>query len=546
MEIYNPILYKYLNIFFFIGFLTFPAQSQNINPDLIKTHFEYLASDSCQGRAAGSVGEERAANYIKKQLSDYGLTPIGDNNTYFQQVPMHGSTPLPNTELKLYSNSSENLLMLDDDYLIFKSGASAFLPTPLPMIFVGYGIIAPEFDYNDYQDIDVEGKIVVFLSGEPLSNDPEYFNGPIETIYSNPDSKQRIAISRGASGSIMLLKPKDRTWSFWQRQFQFEDVSLSYSVSSNISILLNPDIAKKMFQNEQYTLRKILEFHRSSRMISFDLTSKLSLKGFFKQRDFIAKNVIGLLESSESKYQDSYVLLSAHYDHLGIGPAIQGDSIYNGAFDNAAGVAVLLELARNLYIQKKLLKRSIIFLFTTGEEKGLLGSTYYTDHPAKPLYKTIANLNIDGISSFDETNDFIAFGLQYSNIGNILNSVLSEKSLSLYNSPETNIMELESINRSDHFAFAKAGIPFLILLEGLNYLNTSKKLGYQRLNDWQNTIYHTPFDDLNQQINYAAVRQHTELLLDVCFALSNTSEVPQWKKDSPFLLRRLQSIAERR
>jgi hypothetical protein len=535
-------------IFYFLVLVIFSYQgiAQNIDTSYIKKHLEYLASDSCEGRATGSAGEQRAAEYIKKHLTKFNLQPAYDNNSFYQQVPMHGSIPLPDTELKIYLDSIFYSLVLNKDYLLYNSGASTFLPTPLPLVFVGYGIIAPEYDYNDYQEIDVEGKIVVFLSGEPFSDDPEYFNGPMETIYNNPDSKQRLAISRGASGSILLLKPEDRKWDYWQRQFQFEDVSLSYSVSSNLSILLNPNIAKDLFKIEKYDLEKIYELHKTNRMISFELTSKLSLKSFYDQRDFVAKNVVGLLQGNHDKLHDEYVLLSAHYDHLGIGPAVSGDSIYNGAFDNAAGVSVLLELARNLASQKNLLKRSILFVFTTGEEKGLLGATYYTDHPLKALYKTIININIDGISSFDETNDFIVFGIDYSDIGKLVQTVLNKKSLALYNSPEFHLMEMESINRSDHFAFAKAGIPFLVVLEGLNYRNTTKEAGLQRLLNWQNTIYHTPRDDLNQPVNYAAVKQHTALLLDLCITIANSDEAPQWQKDSPFLLRRLQSIAERR
>ena len=453
------------------------------------------------------------------------------------------------TDLKLFFDSTTYSLKLNNDYLLYKTGASTFIPTPLPLVYVGYGIIAPEYDYNDYQDIDVEGKIVVFLSGEPLSDDPDFFKEELETIYSNPDSKQRIAISRGASGSIVLLNPMDNQntdWNYWVRQFQFEDISLAYSVSGNLSILLNPQAAALLFSQEKHSLNEILNMHKENKMISFNLSSKLSIKSFYRERDFVAKNVIALLEGSDTKLKDSYLLLTAHYDHLGIGPVVNGDSIYNGTFDNASGVSVLLELARNIAIDKNNIKRSVIFLFTTGEEKGLLGATYYADHPKRPLYKTVANLNIDGISSFDETNDFIGIGIEYSNIGKILNKVLAKHSLKLFTPSIYYFLESESVNRSDHFAFAKAGIPFLIVLEGMNYKNTSRENGIQRLVNWQNTIYHTPFDDLNQTINYNAVRQHATVLFDLCKTLANENESPEWKNAAPFLLKRFQSIAEKR
>lgn len=538
---------KFLSFIFILLFRSLDAQ--NIEVDSIKKHLTYLASDVCEGRAPGSKGEQLAAKYIEQQLVKYQLKPIGDNASYFQNVPMHGSYPLSETDLKLYIDSTVYSLKLNSDYLLYKSGASTFVPAPVPMVFVGYGIIAPEYDYNDYQDIDVEGKIVVFLSGEPHSNDPDYFKGEIETIHCSPDSKQRVAISRGASGSILLLNPlgnQNMDWNYWIRQFQFEDISLSYAVSGNLSVLFNPVIANLLFSKEKYQFQEILEMYKNNRMESFNLASSMSLRSFYNERDFVAQNIISLLEGSDGGLKDSYVLLSAHYDHLGIGPAINGDSIYNGAFDNAAGVSVLLELARNIVLNKNNIKRSIIFLFTTGEERGLLGAQYYTDHPKRPLYKTIANLNIDGISSFDETYDFIGIGVEDSDIGIVLKKVLAKHSVKLNNSPQYFISESESVNRSDHFAFAKAGIPFLILIEGVNYKNTDMNSGIYRLINWQNNIYHSPFDDLNQEINFRAVKQHVLILYDLCEALAGKMEPPQWKMDSPFLLRRLQSIAEKR
>lgn len=531
-------------MFFFIS-----LKSQTISVDSIKKHLEYLSSDLCEGRAPGSNGEERAANYLVNRLREYKLNPLGDNDTYIQNVPMHGSYPLPETDLKLYLDSTMHSLKLKDDYLLYKTGASTFLPAPVPLVFVGYGIIAPEYDYNDYQNIDVEGKIVVFLSGEPQSNDPEFFDGEKETIYSNLDSKQRIAISRGANGSIVLLNPlndQNIDWNYWIKQFQFEDISLAYSVSGNLSVLLHPEIGNLLFSKEEYNFDDILALHKKSRMISFNLSSKLSMKSFYKERDFVAKNVLALLDGRDYKFKDSYLLLSAHYDHLGIGPVINGDSIYNGTFDNAAGISVLLELARNLKFENNKIKRSIIFLFTTGEENGLLGSTYYTDHPKKPLYKTIANINIDGISSFDETNDFMGIGIEYSDIGMYLEDVLIKNSANLFTSSNYHLLESKSLNRSDQFAFAKAGIPSLLVLEGLNYKNTSWDAGIQRLLNWQDKIYHTPFDDFSQTINYDAVKQHTKILYDLIIALANDDNTPQWRKGTPFLDKRLQTIAEKR
>lgn len=520
---------------------------QTISIENFKNHLNYLGSDELMGRGTGTLGELKAAEYIAQQLKNYNLEAIGDKNSFYQTIPMHGSFPLASTDLKIYTNSEVMSLKLHEDYFLYKSGASTFIPSPLPLVFVGYGILAPEYDYNDYASIDVEGKIVVFLSGEPYSADQDYFNGEHETIYSNPDTKQRIAISRGARGSIMILNPnRSKNWDYWKKEFAFEDITLAYSVSGNLSVLLKQKVAEKIFKNEKFSFGKIFKMEKENKMTSFQLNAKLSIKSFFKERDFISKNVVALLNGHDSKYNDTYLLLSAHYDHLGIGPPVNGDSIYNGVFDNAAGVAALLELARNLALRQNTLRRSIIFLFTTGEEKGLLGSTYYTDHPIKPLYKTIANINIDGISLFEKVNNFIGIGAEYSSIKTHLQNVLNQMALNLSPLPERYFSETESISASDHFSFAKSGIPFLIVLEGLNYKNSSWQEGLNRIISWNENIYHTPFDDLKQPTNYQAAEQHCQVLLELCMYIANNEESPRWNKGEPFLTKRLQTIAEKR
>ena len=234
---------------------------------------------------------------------------------------------------------------------------------------MGYGIVAPEFDYNDYQSIDVEGKIVVYVDGEPGSDDEEYFNGLAPTVYSYSESKRRMAIARGAAGTIQISINQYEDWEAIKKDFYFEDVTLAYSVSSNLRIILNSKSAHKLFTNSEYSYNDIELMVEQNTMKSFPLENKIKFKGIFKERDFISKNVIGLIKGSDPILTDSYLLLSAHYDHLGIGPIVNGDSIYNGAFDNAIGVSVLLELSKAFSELNIKPKRSIIFIATTGEEK---------------------------------------------------------------------------------------------------------------------------------------------------------------------------------
>lgn len=526
---------------------TFPIPYA-ISADSLKKHVEFLGSDALEGRATGSPGERLAAEYIAGCLERWKLKPAGDNQTCLQAIPMHGSVPLAESQLRLVSGGKVFDFVLGEDYLLYKTGAQTFIPNPVPLVFVGYGIIAPEFDYNDYQAVNVEGKIVVFLSGEPSSDDPAYFNGENPTIYSRPDSKQRLAISRGALGSILipsLINEESSNWEKLRREFDFEDVQLAYSVAGNLSVLMNPAAADRLFENAGYGLQTVFEMHRQHNMNSFPLVVELSFKGEFLQWEFIAHNVIAMLEGKDSRLKDSYVIVSAHYDHLGVGPPINGDGIYNGVFDNAVGVAAALEIARVFAALPEPPDRSLIFLLVTGEEKGLLGSHYYLDNPVAPLYKTIANVNIDGLAMFDTFNDVVGIGADLSTLGDVLQQVAGQVGLETSPLPPE-FLETESFNRSDQIAFAQAGIPSILILEGLDYQHTSREEGLKRMLEWNENVYHTPFDDLQQPMNFKAAEQHTRFLFAYCNALANIPTPPEWYPGVPYINIRLQTQAERR
>jgi hypothetical protein len=511
----------------------------------IKGHTEILASDDFEGRGTGTTGGNLAAKYIASEFAKYGLKHVGYNNSFYQNIPMHGSYPLKTSELKIYNGEKERILELGKDYLLYKSGQQTFTPSPLPIVFVGYGIVAPEFDYNDYQSVDVEGKIVLFLDGEPASDNPDFFYGEAPTIYKYPVSKQRIALSRGAAGSILIPDIKDGDWSNKINDFTFEDVSLAYSASNNLSILINPDVVDYLLQNSGHSFSDILQMTKEHRLISFPLDIELSFKGEYVQRDFLAQNIAGMIEGKDSELKDSYLIISAHYDHLGIGPAVNGDSIYNGALDNAIGVAVLMELAKHFALSGVPIKRSIIFLATTGEEKGLLGSQYYTDNPLVPLYKTIANLNIDGIAFFRDFQSIVGVGVEYSTLDEFLHNTASNMKLEVTEIPPQ-FKVVEAFNQSDQISFASAGVPSILVLEGLkNKHKTEEEVLYSFL-DYMVNRYHTPFDDLAQEIDYLAAAQQAAILFDLVYALSNSDEVPEWKRGSPFINARLRSIAEKR
>ncbi len=519
-----------------------------INIDALRNHAEYLADDELRGRGTGTYGEKLAAEYLAMEFERLNLFPLGDNGNYFQNIPMHSSESLSGCQALLYNNTDTLNLELEKDYLLFKSGAQTLVPKPIDLVFVGYGIFAPEYDYNDYQSVDVSNKIVVYLDGEPVSTDKSYFNGTEQTIYAYPESKERMAISRGARGSILLLNPQNprfRTWEHYVQNYAFTEVTLAYSVTAHLSLILNPNSAAHLFKNAQYSLQDIYTMDKNNTLKSFDLATSLSFKGQFKQRDFISPNVIAMLSGSDSKLKHEYIIITAHYDHLGIGKPMLADSIYNGFGDNALGCAGVLEMARVLSENRKKLKRSFIFLMVTGEEKGLLGSTYYIDHPAVPLYRTIANLNVDGLAMFDEFNDIVGVGHELSDLDETLKETANQ--LGLLTSPvPQQFMVSESFARSDQISFAKAGIPSILIMDGLQYKRLTPVQGLQMHINWIDHIYHTPFDDKDQTMNYKAAQQHCRVLTHFIFNTANRESEPQWKPGTPYINARLQTIAEKR
>ena len=524
---------------------TFYSIRDSISAKRIIDHLMFLASDSLEGRGVGSKGGSIAANYISYKFKQYSIENIPNLNSYFQNIPMHGSLPLSTSELSIFSNNDTTNLKYEEDYFLYRCGQQTFIPSPLPIVFVGYGIVAPEFDYNDYQSVDVEGKIVVYIDGEPASDDEDYFDGLAPTVYSYSESKRRIAISRGAAGTIQIPINQYEDWNEIIKDFNSEDVTLAYSVSSNLSLILNKKSVENIFNNSGYTLEDIILMDKQNIMRSFPLKTKLKFKGVFRERDFIAQNVIGILKGSDPLQNDSYLIISAHYDHLGIGTSVNGDSIYNGAFDNAIGVSVLLELAKSFSELNIKPKRSILFIATTGEEKGLLGSSYYIDNPVVPLYKTIANVNIDGIALFKDFNGIVPIGSQYSTLDFYLKQTTDNYDLKIEEIP-SQFRSFDAFNKSDQLAFAIGGIPSILILEGLSNKSKTKEEVLEGFIDYYLNRYHSPFDDLSQIIEPQASANHAKVLFDYCFRLADQIEVPEWKSGSSFINARLRSIAEKK
>jgi hypothetical protein len=512
-------------------------------------HMKALGADAMEGRGTGTPGIEAAAAYIETRLAEIGLEPMGIDGSFRQPVPLHGSTPLPESRLRLEGPpGTPRRLELWEDYVLFRSGNETFVPRPLPLEFVGYGIIAPELDYNDYLRRDVEGKIAVVLAGEPPSDDPAFFDGTSRTIYSDPEMKFRIALSRGAKGCFLLPSPREGAhvdWEQTRRAFEPEDVVLPYRITGSLNVLLRLERAPVLFARARRSFDDVLELDRKGTLEGFPLRVEASFSGTFRERDFLGANLVARLPGSDPLLRDEYVIVSAHYDGLGVGPALDGDTIYNGVVDNASGTAAVLEIARALAESPDRPRRSILFVFLTGEEKGLLGSRYYGDHPVVPLHRTVAAINVDGLSVLDTTESFVGIGSKYSTLGDLLGRVLAERGLRREEVPPA-FEELRPFYDSDQIAFAQVGIPSILVLEGFSYRHLGTEKGLRRFLEWGRSRYHLPSDDLRQPLDADAIEQHVRVLLAYVREVGNTFTEPQWLPGSPFTAARLRSLAEGR
>lgn len=512
-------------------------------------HVEYLGSDELEGRATGSRGAELARHYIEDFLRR-NQVPAPMDGSYLQAIPMHASRPLKTSELTLFSPTGDALrqFVFQQDYLLYRGGAQTLIPQPIPLVFVGYGIVAPEFDYNDYHEADVTGKIVVFLDGEPESNDPSYFLGQANTIHAFPESKQRVAISRGARGSILVLGKDSlqrKSWQSWQREFAFEDVRLAYEVSGNLSVVMNAEASQGLFANARMSLAEVFKREDQGMLVSFELDRSIRFRGSFHERDFIDYNVVAWVPGVDEQLRSTALVLSAHYDHLGVGMPMNGDSIYNGVMDNAVGVAALMEIAAAIAVADSGPKRSVVFLFTTGEEKGLLGANYYVQHPLFPLHKTIANINIDGLATNELFGDMFAFGASYSTMSSVVKTVLNACGLE-YSEIPPEISQADSFARSDQMAFAHEGVPAVILTEGYQREGKPEDEAFAEWVAWYDQMYHTPFDDLNQPIHAEPCLKNMQVIYTLAMHLTNDHEAPKWYSGSKFALARLLAEAEQR
>lgn len=496
----------------------------------LKAHVEFLADDTLKGRLAGSDEYEIAARYVASRLHQFGLKPAGDNNSWFQSVPFIKSTQdSSSVSMILDTGKQQTELKSPQQFVSFSSISSEQVNVRAKLAFVGYGIVSKELKHDDYADMDVKGKIVVFLAGRP-SAFPSEEGAHVSSI----GEKFRNAAQNGAVGVISVHTPiveRARPYSLLANfattptmQWEKKDGTAFNAFSSlKGAAFMTVEAGKLLFSQAGLNLETVFEqLSKEQVPVGFDIDLTVSLKQKSSHERIRSSNVVGVLEGSDSKLKNEYVVYTAHLDGVGVTTDGSND-VNNGALDNAVGVALLLEAARR-FTQGPRPKRSILFVVVTAEERGLLGSSYYANNPTVPIKSMVANINLDMPFVFHPFADIIAFGEQHSTMGKFLKTTLDKMDLKLSPDP---VPEQAAFVRSDHYSFVKQGVPAVFLTPGFTSKDPSIN-GGQMVGEFLGKHYHQPSDDFSLPIDYAAGAIFTEVNYAIGRDIANSAERPVW------------------
>lgn len=519
--------------------LNYPPQSllDRVTAQGIRAHMEFLADDLLEGRGTGTRGYMLAANYVRAQFEQMGLEPAGEAGTYFQKVHVRQLTPVPERDsLVIKRDNREEKLLFEKDYLMEGDPAHQDVSVEAPMVFVGYGVTAPEAHYDDYASVDAKGKIVVVLSNAPAS-----FPSSDRAYYSDDVNKLRNAAAHGAVGAIGIWAGEATKNTPWEQIIHFfrqpimrwidqNGAPNDYVAEIRAGAFMNQKSAEVLFKGSAHSLDEALASLQAGKPLSFPLVGSVFMREAARFTELESPNIAGILRGSDPRLKDEYVVFSAHVDHVGIGEPINGDTIYNGAVDNASGTAALLEIARAFAASSERPKRSLLFLAVTGEEAGLLGSDYYAQHPTVPAAQIVANINMDGISLFYDFKDIVALGADHSSLNREVQDVAQH--MGLESSPDP-MPEENFFIRSDQYSFIKQGVPALSISEGFKTVDPALD-GRKISITWETTRYHTPQDDMNQPLNFTAARKCTQVILAVGYEVANSPGRPAWNPSDMF------------
>jgi Zn-dependent M28 family amino/carboxypeptidase len=502
----------------------------------VRAHIEFLADDLLEGREAGTRGFDIAAKYVAAVLKDAGLAPAADDGSYFQQVPLRKST-LGSSALSVTPKSGGTLveIKIPDEGVVLSNHRMPSVDVSGDVVFAGYGVTAPEIAYDDYAGIDVDGKIVL-----AAYNAPAKLNSEIRAHYASPVQKLKNAANHGAAGIIFMFTQEDQQripWDYAKARMsdpgytsmQPDGTAFINEPRMNAVAYVNTTGAQKLFAGASTAMDDAIASIVRGEPKSFALASAATIKVATTHSDAMSANVVAKLDGSDPALAKTSVMLTAHLDGIGIGPAVNGDRINNGAYDNATGSAILLEVARALGATSRAPKRSVLVVFVTAEEKGLLGSDYFARHPVKAAGQMIADVNLDMPVFMTPSNELVAFGSENSTLDAIVKGAAQAEG---YVSAPDPMPEENIFVRSDQYSFVKQGVPSVYLMPGFTPIDP--KSTTPRFEEFRKQHYHKPSDDLSLPMDLDALARFTRVNYRVISAIANVPVAPTWKPGNFF------------
>src|SRR5271157_2477685 len=497
-----------------------------------KSWWEYvkvLASDDMEGRETGSEGLRKAAAYIVEQLKADGLDPAGSNGFYQPVKLVSRQIDESGSSLALVRNGKDEPLVLGEDAM-FSTRVDLAPEVDAPLVFVGYGLRVPEKDYDDFAGLDMKGKVAVIISGSPSE-----MPSALASHYQSTSERAKALREAGAVGMISIPNPAsmDIPWSRMtlartRPSMALADPRLSESQGIKLLVIFNPADADKLFEGSPYKFQQLADLAKERKPLPrFPLPVSIKARAKVIQKEVESDNIVAKLPGTDPKLKDEYVVLSAHMDHLGIGEPINGDRIYNGAMDNGSGSALVLDIANSLQRSQAKLKRSVLFLFVTAEEKGLLGSKYFAANPTVPKGSIVADINTDMFLPIYPLKLLTVYGLDESSLGNMVRQIGQQEGVQVQPDPEP---LRNSFIRSDQYSFIRQGIPSVAMSVGFKP-GSPEAVAHKK---WLTERYHAPSDDVNQPVDLAAAGKFEDIVQALALKVANDPQRPRWNNDSFF------------
>ncbi len=514
-----------------------------LSAERVRAHLQFLSSDLLEGRGTGQRGGDLAAAYIATQFELMGLQPGSAEGTYFQKVPLVGITSEPGTSLKLSNASGSVPMKFLEDYVAWSRTEQSVTDQKSALVFVGYGIEAPEFGWDDYKGVDVTGKTLLMLVNDPPSTDPKLFGGPALTYYGRWTYKFEMGLKKGANGVILIHTTPSAGYGFnvvqnsWSKEQPF--VGRAHGDRAlKLEAWITEAKAQALFKLAGKDLGKARDAaaRKDFRPMSLGITVTSHIVS--KVRPVVTRNVLGLLEGKDATKKKEVVIFTAHYDHLGVGKPENGDKIFNGAVDNASGVSILLELAhayQDAAGRGARPPRSILFIAAAAEEGGLRGSQYFATHPTFPPGKIAANLNIDGIQVAGKALEYTFLGSDKTTLGGVI--AWAEQEYQFTNVPDPEPGQ-GSYYRSDHFNFAKVGVPAVSIDQGDLFEGQDPAWGKKVWEDYNENRYHRPSDEYDPDWDFSGLVKLAHITGAIGWIIASDPKLPSWQPGDEFLAAR--------